>query len=164
MFDKLNKYVDKAKETAEDSALRIHGKAKGLFEKPITRTKETLFKKLTYFYCSTCGAEIGPAEENKVKSALDKLVNETKAVFNVISVNPVKQAKGGVGRTKIALGDKSDTSFTSMFENDVIRDHKSKALLIQCDYCGKYHCSSCWNLDKNRCKNCENLELKDLFS
>lgn len=163
MFDKLNKYMDKAKETAEDSALRIRGKTKGMFEKPKTRTTETMFKRLTYFYCSTCGAEIGPAEENKVKSALDNLAAETKAVFSVISVNPVKQASGGVGLAKIALGNKNDTSFDSLFRNDVIRDHKSKALLIQCDYCGKYHCSSCWNLDKNRCVNCETLEFKDLL-
>lgn len=163
MFDKLNEYVDKAKEVAEDSALKIRGKAKGLFEKPKTRTTETMFKKLTYFYCSTCNAEIGPAEENKVRSALDKLAQETKAVFSVISINPVTKAKGGAKLANIALGNKSDTSFKSMFENDVIRDHRSKTLLIQCEYCGKYQCSSCWNFDKNRCVKCENLEFKDLL-
>ena len=163
MFDKLNKYMDMAKEAAEDSALRIRGKTKGLFEKPRTRTKETFFKKLTYFYCSSCNAEIGPAEENKVKAAVDQLVDEAKAVFSVISVNPVKQAGGGIDLANIALGNKNDHSFKSMFENDVIRDHRSKTLLIQCDYCGKYHCSSCWNLEKNRCRNCENLALKDIL-
>lgn len=163
MFDKLDSYLEKAKEAAEDSALRLRGKAKGLFEKPKTRTKETLFTKYTYFYCSTCNAEIGPAEENKVKAALDKLWSETKAAFSVISVNPVKQASGGADLAKIALGSKTDTSFKDMFRNDVIRDHRSKTLLIQCDYCGKYHCSSCWNIEKNRCRNCENLEFKDVF-
>ena len=163
MFDKLNKYVDKAKEAAEDSALRIRGRTKGLFEKPETRTTETFFKKLTYFYCSNCKAEIGPAEENKVKSAVEKLVGETKAAFSVISVNPVKQASGGIDLAKIALGNKTDSSFMDMFKNDVILDHNSKTLLIQCEYCGKYHCSSCWNLEKNRCVNCENLALKDLI-
>ena len=177
MFDSLDRYMGKARraaekardaseramEVAEDSALRIRGKAMGLFERPKTRTVETRFKLLTYFTCSTCGAEIGPAEESKVKHTLDRLTAETKAMFNVISVNPVKQAMGGAQIAGIALGSRADPSFKSLLERDVIRDHRSKTLLIQCEYCGKYHCSSCWNVDRDRCVNCQDLEFRDIL-
>jgi len=164
MWEKLNQMVDRAKEQATDSALRLRGKAKKLVEMPETRVTENILTKRTYYICARCRSEIGPVEENKIKESVEKLWRETKAAAGVISVNPIKSAGSGIETARIALEGTSDSAFTRIFKEDVIRDHRSKTLLIRCDYCGKYHCSSCWDPGKDRCKNCTGLGLRDFFS
>jgi len=130
MLDDLNKMMDKAKEQATDTALRLRGKARKLIEMPETRVTENILTKRTYFICASCRSEIGPVEENKIKESVEKLWKETKAAAGVISVNPVKSAGSGIEAARIALQGTSDSAFGRIFKEDVIRDHRSKTLLI----------------------------------
>ncbi len=159
----LDEVMAGAKEKLVDSTLRAHGKAKGLFEKPETRTKDSFFKTKTYFICSTCKAEVGPFEESKVKKALDEMWNGTKVMYGVITANPLKAAGGSYGLAKMGLGNKTDSGFAGQLSEDSSRGRDSKTMLIQCEYCGKYQCSSCWDEKKDCCVNCSKKSPKELL-
>ncbi len=167
MFDlekkarELKKASEDISDKTTDSVMRTAGQMKGQFTYPETKTKSGFFGgEKTWFLCSSCGSKLGPIKDRDWKKALKRTFSGAQVIVGAVTVNPILIAGGSVG---LATGKRREKSFMEELRQDSKNQEDARQFMLQCEYCGKWFCSTCWNKEKNVCEPCSRKGLEGLL-
>jgi len=153
--DGLTVKAKELSEKAKDAPQRAIGYIKGSYKAPRTEEDSTLFHDRTWFICSRCEARVGPIKTSKwekMKENISEQFSRAKMAVGTAAVSPFLMASGTVKFAGTAGGDEG-------FIADLKRDRKNREegrkFLVQCEYCGDWVCSSCWDIQKRICVKCK---------
>ena len=138
-------------EIISDGAKRTTGKLKGQFIPPRTETKKGLLKDETYFICADCGARLGPIETTKWRNILKAIMGGGLVAAGVVTGNPFLLLKGGSSLSGLK---KNDKGMIARLKEDSKRREEARQYLLQCEYCGEWVCSACWDAERSICNRC----------
>lgn len=156
----LKKKGEELTDKAKDTAMRAVGKVKGQFSYPKTENESTLLRERTWFMCSNCNSKLGPVSSQKWKKTLKVVFGSAQIALGAATANPLLIAGGSVG---IATQKRSDKGFIGEFKKDRQKKETAKRFLVQCEYCGEWLCSGCWNTEKNVCSKCSGKGLESIL-
>jgi len=151
LMDDAKSTVDEGFDSSTDAAKRAAGKVKGTFTPPRTETERGFMKEVTHFFCSDCGAKLGPMETKKWKNALKALLGGVSAVAGVALLNPILVFKGASSLSSLK---KDDRGMIDKLKTDSKLKDDARNYLVQCEYCGDWVCSKCYLAEKVICNRC----------
>ena len=155
---KLKKKGEEMADEALDKVLRKAGKVTGKFTQPETKTETFLLWSKTWLVCSRCGRKFGPVDSEKWKEHKMSMSQSSQLALGAATGNPLLIAKGSFSVVK----ERGGMEYLKSFQDDPKRE-EAKHYLVQCEYCGKWFCQNCWDMDKNVCTGCSKDGLKSVL-
>ena len=147
-------------ETAKNAVMPAVEKGNEEFSYPKIETESTFLKEQSWFVCSRCNSKLGPVSTHNWRKNVQILATEARAAFGTVTANPLLIAKGNVD---VIREKRNEEMFVKEFKQDKQDGSRGKGLLLQCEHCGEWYCSTCWDMEKNVCSRCSAKGMKSML-